>query len=580
MPSISQPIAQEPLSRRVKRLMLGRVVVVTFLWATLVGVELTESPTTARLPLTYIIFITYGCTILYALFLRYQPNLERLYLWQVWVDLAIETAIVQSTGGLDSGFIFLYILSIISAGIALPGRRIFGVAAGASGLYILFVALDFKQIFHPLPFPFAFRIEMSLSASYVFYSTLLTITAFWVVALLSRYLADSLRQTGQVLQEQAAHLNGLQAFHKNVVNSMYSGVLITDMTGRLVSSNNAAERILQLPLGSQHGWFAQEVFPGVDIEDVFRIVERLDYGLNRGEVLFERNDGQKIIIGISYSPLRDEHGTVHGLIINFQDITSVRTMEVEMRRAEQLAAVGRLAAAIAHEIRNPLASISGSIQLMRSELVLDDSNQRLMDIVSREIGCLNTMITDFLGYARPRPLEYVPVDIHKLIAGTLALLRNGLPEGSTVKMLTQFSPDVSEVIIDPQGIRQVIWNLCLNAVEAMRNQGSLTVRTIVEQLSHREHWSNGTPQPTIRTLIIEVIDSGPGLSPEVKEKIFEPFYSTKENGTGLGLATVDRIVACHKGKIEVETQPGQGTTIRVHLPLIPLPRIFNQSPEQ
>jgi len=557
--------------RRLKALMLGRVIIITFLWSALLGIELTGSPTAARLPLTYIILITYGLTILYALYLRRQPALERFYWGQVWVDLLIETAIVQSTGGVDSGFVFLYILSIISAGMALPGRRIFGVAAGASGLYSLIVLLDFSGLLHPLPFPFTFKADTAVSASYVFYTTLLTITAFWIVALLSRYLAESLRQTGQVLEEQAAHLIGLRTFYENVVNSMHSGLLITDLTGRVVSSNQAAERILQLPLGERRGWLAQDIFPFLAIEDILRSVDTCDYALNRAEGLCERGDSQKVILGLAYSPLRDEHGTMHGLIFNFQDITAIRAMEVEMKRAEQLAAVGRLSAAIAHEIRNPLASISGSIQLLRAELVLDESNQRLMNIVAREIERLNATLTDFLAYARPRPLEYVEVDIHRLITGTLDLLSNGLPEGAAVTMRTQFAPDVSEVMVDPQGIRQVVWNLCLNAVEAMRYQGTLTVRTAVRPPSHQGHWPHTAPQPPVDELIIEVIDSGPGMPPEVKEKIFEPFYSTKEDGTGLGLATVERIIYHHRGKIEVDSQAGHGTTVRVHLPLIPTP---------
>jgi two-component system sensor histidine kinase PilS (NtrC family) len=564
----NRTIAQDPLFRWVKGLMLGRVTVITFLWVALVVVELTGEPTTSRLPLTYIILITYFLTILYALFLRRQPNLERLYRLQVCVDLLIETAIVESTGGLNSGFAFLYILSIISTGIALPGRSIFGVAAGASVLYGLLAYLDFHSIIQPLPFPFTFKPHIAPSGSYVVYSMLLTMTAFWVVALLSRYLAESLRQTGQVLQEQTAHLIGLRAFHENVVNSMNSGLLITDMGGRVVSSNQAAERILLLTPGTQHDWLAQEVFSFLNIEEIAQNVEALDQELNRAEGSFERRDGKKIILGISYSPLRDEKSTVHGLIFNFQDITAIRAMEVEINRGEQLAAVGRLSAAIAHEIRNPLASISGSIQLLRSELVLEAPNQRLMDIVAREIQRLNTIITDFLAYARPRPLQYADVDIHKLISGTLDLLCNGLPEGSAVTIRTEFSPHVPSMMVDPQGLRQVIWNLCLNAVEAMHHQGILTIRTIIRPLANQPYRFHPESLAAAQELVIDVVDTGPGMPPEVKEKIFEPFYSTKDGGTGLGLATVDRIIYNHKGRVEVDSQSGYGTTICIHLPLL------------
>src|SRR5919108_1662632 len=337
MSNPSQTATQNPFIRRTKGLMLGRVIVITFLWVALVMLELTGDPTPTRLPLTYVILVTYVFTILYALLLRRPPELERFYRWQVWIDLLIETAIVQSTGGLDSGFVFLYILSIIAASIALPSRSIFGVAAGASVLYSFLVYLDFHAIIHPLPFPFALRPETLPSGSYVLYATLLRMTAFWVVALLCRYLAESLRQSGQVLQEQRAHLIGLRTFHENVVNSMNSGLLITDMSGRVVSSNQAAGRILQLPSGGGQGCLAQEVLGFIDLNDIVMETERCDQGLNRAEGLFKRPDGKEIILGVSYAPLCDNQGTIHGLIFNFQDITTVRAMEAEIKRGEQLA---------------------------------------------------------------------------------------------------------------------------------------------------------------------------------------------------------------------------------------------------
>jgi two-component system sensor histidine kinase PilS (NtrC family) len=301
MPNLNQTAPQHPLIRHIKGLMLGRVIVITFLWVALVALELTSDPTPTRLPLTYVILITYVLTILYALVLRRQPDFERFYRWQVWVDLLIETAIVQSTGGLDSGFVFLYILSIIAASIALPSRSIFGVAAMASVLYGFPVYLDFHAIIHPLPFPFTLRAEAIPSGSYVLYATLLRMTAFWVVALLSRHLAESLRHTGQVLQEQRARLIGLHAFHENVVNSMNSGLLITDLSGRVVSSNRAAERILQLPPGGRQGWLAQEMLRFIALDAMVLDSESFDQGLARAEGSFERPDGKEIMLGVSYS---------------------------------------------------------------------------------------------------------------------------------------------------------------------------------------------------------------------------------------------------------------------------------------
>jgi two-component system sensor histidine kinase PilS (NtrC family) len=551
--------------------MLGRVIVISFLWVVLIGLELAGDPLPARLPLTCTTLIIYSLTVLYALLLRQQPNLERFYLWQVSLDLLSETAILYMTGGIHSGFSFLYMLSIIAAGIALPGQLIFGVAAGASILYSALAYMDFHGIIHPLPFPFPLKSDTSVSGLYMLYATLLMLTAFWGIAWLSRSLADSLRRTGAVLQAQTAHLIGLRTFHEHVINSMNSGLLITDMTGRIVSANRTAERILLFTPGTPPMCSAQELFSFLDIEAILQQAGTLSHGLNRAEGCLERCDGAKIILGLSYAPLHDAKGILHGLIFTFQDITTIRAMEVEMQRGEQLAAVGRLSAAIAHEIRSPLASISGSIQLLRSKLVLEEPNQRLMDITVREIERLNALINDFLAYARPRPLEYADIDIHKLITGLLSLLSNGLPAGSTVTMRTEFSPEVSSVHVDPQGLRQVIWNLCLNAVEAMQPQGILTVRTAVRLLPNQPFRAPGAARVGTQELTIEVEDTGPGMPPEVQEKIFEPFFSTKTGGTGLGLATVHRIIGTHKGRIEVDSQPSHGTTIRICLPLADSP---------
>jgi two-component system sensor histidine kinase PilS (NtrC family) len=340
------------------------------------------------------------------------------------------------------------------------------------------------------------------------------------------------------------------------------------MNGQVVASNHAAGRILQIPPGQRQGWLAQELLGFIELSQIVLEAETGDQGHNRAEGLLKRPDGKEIMLGVSYFPLRDDQGAVHGLIFNFKDITSMRAMEAEIKRGEQLAAVGRLSAAIAHEIRNPLASVSGSIQLLRAELELDESSQRLMEIIAHEIQHLNTIITDFLAYARPRPLQYDEIDIHKLILGTLQLLHKGLPEGSDVTIRTEFAPVVPTMAVDPQGLRQVLWNLCLNAVEAMRYRGTLTVGTALQPPLYQPYRSNTLLATPVQELIIDVLDTGPGMSLEVKEKIFEPFYSTKDGGTGLGLATVDRIIYNHQGKIEVISQLGQGTTMRIRLPLL------------
>jgi len=189
--------------------------------------------------------------------------------------------------------------------------------------------------------------------------------------------------------------------------------------------------------------------------------------------------------------------------------------------------------------------------------------------VACEIDRLNAIITDFLAYARPRPLQYTDVDVHKLISGTLDLLDNGLTAGNMLTIRTEFAPAIPPIMVDPQGLRQVVWNLCLNAVEAMDHQGTLTIRTKSQPVFTSPDRLSREPLTAMQELIIEVTDTGPGMPPEVKEKILEPFYSTKNGGTGLGLATVERIIYNHQGKIEIESQLGHGTTVRIHLPFLP-----------
>jgi signal transduction histidine kinase len=191
-----------------------------------------------------------------------------------------------------------------------------------------------------------------------------------------------------------------------------------------------------------------------------------------------------------------------------------------------------------------------------------------MGIIAHEIERLNTVITDFLAYARPRPLQYDDVDIHRLISGTLALLCNGLPAGSAVTVCTEFACDVPRIGGDPQGLRQVIWNLCLNAVEAMHYRGTLTVRTALQPQLNQPYRGHVQGPTAAQALVISVLDTGPGMPLEVIERIFEPFYSTKDKGTGLGLATVERIIYNHQGRLEVDSQLGHGTTIRIHLPFL------------
>jgi two-component system sensor histidine kinase PilS (NtrC family) len=258
---------------------------------------------------------------------------------------------------------------------------------------------------------------------------------------------------------------------------------------------------------------------------------------------------EETLLGMTFSPLRDERERISGVICAFQDLTQIRRMEEQVRRSDRLAAIGELAAGMAHEIRNPLASLSGSVKLLSEELRLEGEGRELMGIVTREVGRLNALITDFLQYASPRPPQLRETSLRELLQETATLI--GQTRGALWRIaVVAPGEDAFRAEVDAQMIRQLLWNLTLNAMEAMPGGGTVTVALAEEGEEVR----------------IDVSDSGAGIAAGDLNKVFTPFYSTKEGGTGLGLAIVFKIVENHRGHIEVESTPGRGTTVRVALP--------------
>jgi two-component system sensor histidine kinase PilS (NtrC family) len=272
----------------------------------------------------------------------------------------------------------------------------------------------------------------------------------------------------------------------------------------------------------------------------------------RFEVDSLTQSGFMLHLGYSIAPLFLESGETSGLVITFQDLTDVRVMEETARRQDRLAAVGRLAASIAHEIRNPLAAMRGSIQMLRAELQDESDHSQLMEIILRESDRLNKIVTDYLNYARPRPAEMKEVDVCALIHDTLKLLRNS-PELSDGHTLTEELPHQSLLVKgDAEQLKQVCWNVARNAMQAMPNGGEFRV-TATRTDADRVH--------------ITFNDSGNGMTPEQVERLFEPFTSTT-GGTGLGLSIVYQIIRDHSGTINVRSREGKGTTISVELPAV------------
>ncbi|MBI4715615.1 MAG: PAS domain S-box protein [Nitrospirae bacterium] len=508
-----------------------------------------------------LIAVTYLATILYALLYRLFPLPVSAYL-QTFGDLSLITALIAMTGGVESPFVFLYLISIIAAGVESPFVFLYlisiisagilisrvGALAAASGGSVLFGTVVDAQYFHLFPFlPTA-----TLSGSAIFYVLFLNMVAFFAVAYLGSSLTVSLHRMKEELREKASNLGDLQSFNENVARSMSSGLLTTDLEGRITSFNRAAEEITGYTIEEVTGKFWGTVFP---LKEIHAIFHSKDHPASRwrfdGEIL--RKDGKHRIVGVTVSILKDESGQDKGVIGIFQDLTQIVEMETEVKKREKMAMVGELAAGMAHEIRNPLASLSGSLQILKKELPIDGENARLMDIALRETDRLNVKMTEFLAYARPAPLKKKRCDLHGLLRDTLDLLKNNEEYRAEVVIDAPLEEDLP-ALVDPNQISQVFWNLALNALQAMPGGGALTVT------SRRLRGAGGEAEIVFR-------DTGEGVDVTLLDKIFVPFFTTKEKGTGLGLSIVHRIVEEHGGRIRVAGTPGRGAEFRIYLPL-------------
>lgn len=465
---------------------------------------------------------------------------------QVFGDIALVTWLVGLTGGIDSSFSLLYHISIISSSILLSSRMVYFTASFAS---ILYGGLLDVQYYGAL----GFLRSQTYTAGQVLFLLFVNIVSFYLVAFLSGYLAERLRRTRQELQAKRIDFEDLRVLQDLILRSVGSGIVTINMAGRITSWNNAAEVITGYDVEAiRERWTS--VF-GDGIKGLFGHTDDLRSGPIRFQGTITKPDGAAAVLEFTASLLRDDQDVVRGIILIFQDITQFREMEDKVRRQERLASVGSLAAGIAHEIRNPLASLNGSIELLREELVLSEEHRNLMDIVLRETERLNTIITEFLDYARPTAGSAVPVPLAPLVQETVLLFKNSRDYRASIEIRCAVGDDIV-VSGDPARLRQVLWNLLINAAQAIVGSGAITV--------------GADPMPDDADRVaITVSDTGAGMTADQAKMIFDPFYTTKTNGTGLGLAIVYRIVEDHRGVIDVASEPGKGTTFTVKLPIAP-----------
>jgi two-component system, NtrC family, sensor histidine kinase PilS len=491
--------------------------------------------------------IVAGLTIAYAVIFRLSKNILLQARLQLAADALLVTWLVWTTQTVQSPYIALYILIIAISSLFLGPRGAL-ITSVLCAVAFTACALAITGILGPTPATSLIGGSLSQTVQWVG----LFDVAFLVVGLLSARLAERQSRSDVRLQAAKKSLANLRALHERIVASIRSGVVTTDLAGRIYTFNAAAEEITGYREESIRGQEASMLFG--NLQNQIALTLR---SLETGETSprFEANcrtaDGMRARLGFSISPLSTESGETTGMVITFQDLTQVRTLEETSRRQDRLAAIGRMAASIAHEIRNPLAAMRGSIQMLRSEMDSDSSQAELMEIILRESDRLNRIITDFLSYARPRSLSPARVDVGDLLHQTFALLRHS-PEIGPNQIVTEELPHQPVFAEADEGqLKQVFWNLARNALQAMPQGGTLRAKLDTNSDSR---------------LRIAFSDTGRGMSPDQVEHLFEPFSSTT-GGTGLGLSIVYQIIRDHGGTINVRSREGQGTTITVELPL-------------
>ena len=541
---------QPLLGARLWWLISGRAAAVIIL--ILVGVVWKSSAngqglTVALTVVAPIILTVVGLTVVYCAARLLWKNYLAQARVQFLADILLVTWLVWTTGNVSSPYAALYvvIISVASLFVGPRGAMITSIGSAAAFNVCALMALSGFG-------PFAVHGVNGESIANTIQYVGLSDVSFLVVGLLAAKLAD--RQTRSDVQLAAAtrSLADLRALHERIVESIRSGVITTDLLGRIYTFNAAAEEITGYKAADVRGQDASIFFGDMTRQ----IADSMSTALT-GKVSprFQADcltpDGLALRLGFSIAPLSGEPGEARGMVITFQDLTDIRALEETSRRQDRMAAVGRLAASIAHEIRNPLAAMRGSIQMLRSEMDVNTEQAQLMEIILRESDRLNKIVADYLNYARPRPAELKNVDISGLVADTFKLLRTSA-ELSAAHVLEEDLPNRPAIVSgDPEQLKQVCWNIARNALKSMPDGGKFSV-SLAEVDGSR--------------LRLSFSDTGCGMAPEQVERLFEPFTSTT-GGTGLGLSIVYQIIRDHSGTINVRSRQGEGTTITIELPV-------------
>ena len=528
---------KEAILNRLVWLAIGRpLLAIPVLTLTLFSFHSVSDTSDARL--FYFFIVLRGClTLFYFIVFKGSKTLHGAFIaLQLVLDLFLESVLIGVTGHVESPFSILYIGTIASSAYIFYEKG--GILTATAALLLLGMTVFFKEIR-----------STSFDTPILFdtpYRLFLHALAFYSVGIVSGLFFSK-------IDEARTGLSKLKVLHEDIVKSIPSGVLTTDSAGKITSFNQAAFLITGISPVEAIDRIWWDLFSWAEIQNQYKILA--ESGISRrfeGEILKRGNTARPCFLGATISPLSNGEGETVGVIGIFQDLTQLKMMEEEIFQKRRLALMGEMAARMAHEIRNPLASLSGAIQLLQKEPSLLAENRRLMEIALGETDRLNAIITDFLLYARPNPLRKMWVSLNALLGESVEFIKKS--ESEATQVLLKMSDPLLEIFVDPDQIKQVFWNLAINAFSAMPQGGVLTLTT-----------QNGKDKNGKEVMLFTFHDTGTGISKENLPKIFDPFFTTKSSGSGLGLSIVQRIIQQHDGTIEVASSSA-GTTINIAIP--------------
>ena len=498
-------------------------------------IRLTPSPV-PLLPFLTSMVLWFALSLFFLFLVSVWNEHRQQAILQVLADLCMVTLIVELTGGIDSSLNFLYPLVIVVAAMLLPRAWAYLSAALAFIFFGAVLELDYYGV---LPSYASSHPKLKALQIVIF----VNLFAYFAIAYLAGVLMTKLRQVDSQLKNASGALQNLQALHENIVQSMSGGVITTGLDGRITLVNRAAQQLLEI---------AEEELEGRLVVELFQDpLPHFGSPRSDAEVRYTTAAGFRKTFRVMVSALNVADPENLGFVYTFDDLTEIRRLEREVRMQDRLAAVGRLAAAIAHEIRNPLTSIAGSVSMLSEAPTLNPEERHLLEIVMRESDRLNGIITDFLAYSRGKQYRFERVDLVPLLEDTLTLIEHRLiAENAGIRVERRFQKSEAWVLADGDKLKQVFWNFSENAVRAMKKLGGKLIVSLVER---GYEWE------------MNFSDTGPGIQPQQTEKIFEPFQSNFEGGTGLGLAIVYQIVQAHEGKVWARSELGKGTSFVLRL---------------